>query len=97
MATCSKIGTEVVMVVDRSGSHRAHKLDATLDPYRDTFRFHCLPAHCGHHLNPIEGFWRVMKDTSGAGRCLPDLPQLSQRTRRVLMAHQERPIYAFHW
>jgi hypothetical protein len=60
MATFNKINKEVVMVVDRSGIHRAHKLDATLDHYRDKFRFHCLPAHCGHHLNPIEGFWRVL-------------------------------------
>ena len=73
MAVFSKTGTEVVMVVDRSGIHRAHKLDATLDHYHDKFRFHCFPAHCGHHLNPIEGFWRVMKDTIGAGRCFPDL------------------------
>ena len=97
MATFSTTGTEVVMVVDRSGLHRAHKLDATLDHSHDTFRFHCLPAHGGHHLNPIAGFWRVMKDTIGAGRCFPDLLQLYQRTRRVLMAHQERPIYEFHW
>src|SRR4029453_10655881 len=74
-----------------------HKLDATLDHYHDKLRFHVLPAHCGHHLNPIEGFWRVMKDTISAGRCFPDLLQLYQRTRRVLMAHQERPIYEFHW
>jgi len=97
MAVFSKTGKEVVMVVDRSGLHRAHKLDATLEHYHDKFRFHCLPAHGGHHLNPIEGFWRVMKDTIGAGRCFPDLLQLYQRTRRVLMAHQERPIYEFHW
>ena len=97
MATFSTTGTEVVMVVDRSGMHRAHKLDATLEHYHNKFRFHCLPAHCGHHLNPIEGFWRVMKDAIGAGRCWRDLPTLSQRTRHVLMAHQERPIYAFHW
>ncbi len=97
MATFRKTDKEVVMVVDRSGIHRAHKLDATLDHYHSKFRFHFLPAHCGHHLNPIEGFWRVMKDRIGAGRCFPDLHQLYQRTRRVLMAHQERPIYAFHW
>ena len=97
MATFSKTGKEVVMVVDRSGMHRAHKLDATLEHYHTKFRFHFLPAHCGHHLNPIEGFWRVMKDAIGAGRCLRDLPTLYQRTRHVLMAHQERPIYAFHW
>jgi transposase len=90
-------GKEVVMVVDRSGIHRAHKLDATLDHDREKLRFHFLPAHCGHHLNPIEGFWRVMKDTIGAGRCFAHLQLLYQRTRQVLMAHHERPIYAFHW
>ena len=97
MAVFSTTGTEVVRVVDRSGSHRAHKLDAPLDHDHGTFRCHCLPAHCGHHLNPIEGFWRVMKDTIGAGRCFGNLQQLYQRTRRGLMVHQERPIYAFHW
>src|SRR5207249_6289777 len=97
MATFSRTGKEVVMVVDRSGIHRAHKLDATLEHYHNKFRFHFLPAHCGHHLNPIEGFWRVMKDAIGAGRCWRDLPTLYQRTRHVLMAHQERPIYEFHW
>ena len=66
MAIFSKTVTEVVMFVDRSGIHRAHKLDSTLEHYHGKFRFHCLPAHCGHHLNPIEGFWRVMKDTIGA-------------------------------
>jgi hypothetical protein len=97
MARFRHTGKEVVMVVDRSGIHRAHKLDATLAHYHDKFRFHFLPAHCGHHLNPIEGFWRVMKDTIGAGRCCVDLPLLYQRTRQVLMAHHERPIYEFHW
>jgi hypothetical protein len=97
MAVFSKTGQDVVMVVDRSGIHRAHKLDTTLDHYHGKFRFHCLPAQCGHHLNPIEGFWRVMKDTIGAGRCFRDLSQLYKRTRRVLMAHQERPIYEFSW
>ena len=97
MATFGKTEKEVVMVVDRSGIHRAHKLASTLAHWHGKFRFHMLPAHCGHHLNPIEGFWRVMKDTIGAGRCFSDLQQLYQRTRQVLMAHQERPIYAFHW
>jgi transposase len=97
MAPFQNTGKEVVRVVDRSGSHRAHKLDATLDHYQGTLRLHFLPAHCGPHRNPIEGFWRVMKGTIGAGRCVSDLQQLYQRTRQVLMAHQERPIYKFHW
>ena len=45
----------------------------------------------------IEGFWRVLKDAMGAGRCWRGRATLYQRTRQVLMAHQERPIYAFHW
>jgi transposase len=97
MALFRHTGKEVVMVADRSGIHRAHKLASTLAHWREQFRLHLLPAHCGHHLNPIEGFWRVMKDRIGAGRCFPDLHQLYQRTRHVLMAHQERPIYTFHW
>jgi hypothetical protein len=90
-------GTEVVMVADRSGIHRAHTLASTLPHWHARFQRYCLPARCGPHLHPIEGFGRVRKDRIGAGRCLPDLQQLYQRTRRVLMAHQERPIYTFHW
>jgi transposase len=97
MALFRHTGKEVVMVADRSGIHRAHKLASTLAHWHEQFRLHLLPARCGHHLNPIEGFWRVLKDAIGAGRCFPDLHQLYQRTRHVLMAHQERPIYAFHW
>jgi hypothetical protein len=33
MATFSKTGKDIVMVVDRSGIHRAHKLDTTFDHY----------------------------------------------------------------
>jgi hypothetical protein len=44
----------------------------------------------------VSGLCQPFKDRIGAGRCFPDLHQLYQRTRRVLMAHQERPIYEFH-
>jgi transposase len=88
---------KVVMVVDRSGIHRARKLVSTLEHYKGKFELHFLPAHSGHHLNPIEGFWRRMKEVIGAGRCFEDLQQLYRRTRQVLMAHQERPIYEFSW
>jgi len=97
MALFRHTGKKVVMVIDRSGLHRAHKLASTLAHWHEQFRLHFLPARCGHHLNPMEGFWRVLKDRIGAGRCFPDLHQLYQRTRRVLMAHQERPISEFHW
>jgi hypothetical protein len=64
---------------------------------KDKFELHFLPAHSGHHLNPIEGFWRRMKEVIGARRCFENLHQLYRRTRQVLMSHQERPIYEFSW
>jgi hypothetical protein len=97
MALFGGPGQQGVMVVDRSGLHRAHTLASTLAHWHGQFHLHFLPARCGHHLNPIEGFWRMMKDRIGAGRCFPDLQELYQRVRRVLMDHHERPIYAFHW
>jgi len=97
MATFRPTAQEGVMVVERSGSHRAHKLDATLDHSHGTCRFHGCPAPCGHDLTPIAGFWRVRKDRMGAGRCFADLPQRYPRPRQGLMAHQARPRYAFHW
>jgi hypothetical protein len=92
MAPVRKTAQEGVRGVERRGSHRAHKLDAPLDHDRGQGRLHCFPAHCGPHLNPIEGVWRVRKEAMGAGRGFGALPQLSQRTRRVLRAHHERPM-----
>jgi hypothetical protein len=97
MATLGKTGKEVVMVVARSGIHRAHKVMPTLERWAGRLRLHCLPAHSGHHLHPIEGFWRVLKTTVGAGRSFGTLQTLYQRTRQVLMAHQAKPISKFHW
>jgi hypothetical protein len=97
MAACSTTGTEVVLVVDRSGSQRAHQLDATLEHDKGKVPRQMFPAHCGHHLTPSAGFWRARKEASGAGRGFRALPLLSQRTRQGLMTHQERPMYAFHW
>ena len=56
MHTFGATQKKVVMVVDRSGIHRARKLAPTLDHDKDKFELHFLPAHSGHHLNPIEGF-----------------------------------------
>jgi hypothetical protein len=54
-------------------------------------------AYASLELAALEYRWPVRKNVIGARRCFPDLPQLYQRTRQVLMAHQARPIYAFHW
>jgi hypothetical protein len=70
----------VVMVVDHSDIHRAGKLASTMAHYAGQLQFSPFHAHCGHHLNLIEGFWRGLKDAIGAGRCFPTWHQLYQRT-----------------
>jgi hypothetical protein len=40
MHVFGKTDKEVVMVVDRSGIHRAHKLDSTLDHYHGKWQLH---------------------------------------------------------
>ena len=97
MAIVAPTGTAGVMVVDRRGLHRAPPIASTLAHGQGRLRLQCLPARCGHHRTPMEGFWRVLKDQSGAGRYFPDLQQLYWRVRRVCMAHHEQPIYAFRW
>jgi hypothetical protein len=54
MATCGTTDQEVVRVGDRRGLHRAPKLASPLEHWHGRLRFHRLPAHCGHHLNPID-------------------------------------------
>jgi hypothetical protein len=44
------------MGVDRSGIHRAHTLASTLAHWHEQFRLYFLPARCGHHRNPMQGF-----------------------------------------
>lgn len=76
MATFGPTGKAVVLLVDRRGIHRAHKVAPTLTRGAGRLRLHGLPAHSGHHLKPIEGFWRVLKRTVGAGRSFGTLRAL---------------------
>jgi DDE superfamily endonuclease len=72
-ATCGTTDTEVGLVVERRGMPRAPQLASPLEHGHGRCRCHRLPAPCGHHLNPIEGCWRVLKDAIGAGRCFAPL------------------------
>jgi transposase len=90
MAIFSKTGKEVVMVIDRSGIHRAKKTRPDSGALAGAVAVPFVAARCGHHLNPIEGFWQRMQEVIGAGRCFSDLQQLYWRTRQVLRVHPRK-------
>ena len=54
MATFSKTGKDVVMVVDRSGIHRAHKLDTTFDHYDGRYASIFYPPIVGTTSIPLK-------------------------------------------
>jgi hypothetical protein len=91
-APCRHPAQAVVLVVERSGRHRAPQRDPTGDHAHGTGRCQGCPAHGGHHRNPIAGCWRVLKDTIGAGRGLAHLQLCSRRTRQGLRTPQARSI-----
>ena len=69
MAIFGHTGKEVVMVADRSGIHRAKKLASTLAHWHEQFRLYLLPAHCGHHLNPIDEVFLTINGESLLTTC----------------------------
>jgi hypothetical protein len=75
----------------------AHTRASTLAYWQARLRLQFLPARCGYHLHPMEGFWRGLQDKMGVDRCFPDLQQFYGHVRRVLMVHHEQPISAFRW
>jgi hypothetical protein len=54
MATFRKTGKDGVMVVDRSGIHRAHKLDTTFAHYDGKLRVHFFPPIVGTTSIPLK-------------------------------------------
>jgi hypothetical protein len=80
----------VVLVVDRSGIHRAH---TRVDPgdRRRPWRLHGFPAYDGPRRNPREGCGQARSNTGALGRCGVALPLCSSRTRPMCMAYDERP------
>lgn len=92
-----KQGKEIVLVHDGSGIHKAEKIKKFLEKNKGRIREFKLPAHSGHRLNVMEGFWKVLKDRVNARKSYEDLHLLRDQTRQVLTQHRETPIFHFSW
>jgi len=75
----------VVLVMDNAPWHRSHAVQATLSLYESRVLVIWLPPYCPM-LNPIERFWRHMKDTAYANTLYKSMNDLLDNVNEVLSA-----------
>lgn len=81
----------VVMVLDNAPYHRSFQVQAALSLYEHRLLPFWLPPYCPT-LNPIERFWRHLKDTATANRLFLDISALLDNLLKVIEA-QNQPVH----
>lgn len=79
----------VILVMDNVSYHHSGATLAALSLFEHRLQLIWLPAYCSD-LNPIERFWRHLKDLACANKLEADLPALVTTVERTL-AHQNQP------
>lgn len=77
---------KVILVLDRASFHRSAAALAALSLFEHRVRIIWLPSYCTE-LNPIERFWRHLKDLACANQLWGSLQELIQVVEKVF--HQQ--------
>jgi hypothetical protein len=86
---------KVILVLDRASFHRSAAALAALSLFEHRVQVIWLPSYCTE-LNPIERFWRHLKDLSCANQLWGSLQDLIQVVEKVL--HQQNdPNYDYRF
>jgi transposase len=78
----------LVLVLDNASYHHAAAVRACFSLVEHRVLVFYLPAYCSH-LNPIERFWRFLKDTACVNTLFPDLTRLLATVARVLLQQND--------
>lgn len=78
----------IVLVMDNAPYHRSRAVQAFLSLYSHRVLVFWLPPYCPT-LNPIERFWRHLKDTATANTLFRSVDALLDNIRSVLQAQNE--------
>ena len=78
----------IVLVMDNASYHRSLEVQAMLSLYEDRVLLLWLPAYCPS-LNPIERFWRHLKDLATANSLFPSMDALIENVKTVLAVQNE--------
>jgi len=65
----------IVLVLDNAPIHTSHASRAALSLFEQRVLVFWLPKYCST-LNPIERYWRHLKDTICVNKLFPSLPEL---------------------
>jgi transposase len=81
----------VVLVMDNAPYHRSAVVQAALSLFEHRLMVFWLPPYCPT-LNPIERFWRHLKDTATANKLFLTASALLDNLYRVIHA-QNQPVH----
>jgi transposase len=73
----------IVLVMDNVSYHKSKMTLAALSSFEPRVKVFWLPKYCPN-LNPIERFWRHLKDLAGANKLDTSLDNLSARVNSIL-------------
>jgi putative transposase len=75
----------IVLVMDNASYHHSAPVRAALSLFEHRVRVIYLPARCPD-LNPIERYWRHLKDLACANQLFLNLESLAKSVRQILYA-----------
>ena len=85
----------LILVLDRASYHKSAAALAALSLFEHRIMIIWLPSYCTE-LNPIERFWRHLKDLACANQLWSGLEEVIEKVEQVL--HQQNdPDYAYRF
>jgi transposase len=78
-----------VLVLDNASYHTSGESLAALSLFEHRVLIFWLPKYCSLELNPIERFWRHLKDNICVNKLFPSLPDLIQAAETQLQCQND--------
>jgi transposase len=86
----------VVLVMDNASYHKSASALAALSLFEHRVMFICLPPYCSD-LNPIERFWRFLKDRACANKLQDNIDEVLKSAEKTLdIQNNTAADYRFH-
>ncbi len=85
----------LILVLDRASYHKSAAALAEVSLFEHRTMVVWLPAYCTE-LNPIERFWRHLKDLACANQIWSGMEEVIQKVEQVLL-QQNMPDYEYRF